>query len=128
MDLISAVLANWLLYVVSVVCVVGGIAFWSLTRMKFPGVTVSYDSPGQNILDEMRAGVLVLDSNGKCISRAGRIHELLDQNTDWEPVGLHITEIIRQLAVRGDYGPRIPGDQPISADLFNLSEFERFRS
>ncbi len=76
-----------------------------------------------DVVEDMRAGVLVLDRRARCVAVAGRLREMLDQSAHWNPVGQTIAEIISQLAARGDYGPRIPGDKTVEPDLFTRSEF-----
>ncbi|MFK7944013.1 MAG: response regulator [Paracoccaceae bacterium] len=114
-----------LLYIVTGVALVGIVIVWILGRgsAKSPNSSMADNLV---VFEEMRAGVLVLDANSICTSRAGRIHDLLDQPADWEPVGTPIVDVIKQLAQRGDYGPRIPGDRPIDPDLFKRAEFAEF--
>lgn len=126
MDITSALPIGWLLYVASVISLLALAGLWLLAR-RMPFVA-EFAATSQNnaLLDQMHAGVLVLDEQAVCIARAGRVHELLDQHPDWEPVGSPIHEVIEQLAKRGDYGPRIPGDREVDPDLFKRAEFTEF--
>ena len=74
----------------------------------------------------MRAGLIVLDRKAVCVATAGCLRRLLDQPDHWSPIGRHICEVIGELARRGDYGPRIPGDQPVDPELFKRAEFAEF--
>ena len=96
-------------------------AYLLKTSQRVSGGELARDAG--SILAEMRAGVLLLDDRAICTSIAGRLREMLDKSETWNPVGQPISEIIQDLAARGDYGPRIPGDQPVPADMFRRAEF-----
>ena len=84
------------------------------------------ESEVPKFVSEMRAGLIVLDRDAVCTATAGCLRRLLDQPDNWSPIGQPISEVIAELARRGDYGPRIPGDQPIDPDLFKRAEFTEF--
>ena len=77
-------------------------------------------------VDEMNAGVLILDERAVCTGMLGQLPRMLDQGMDWSPIGMPIVDIITDLARRGDYGPRIPAHRPIDPNLFRRAEFEEF--
>ena len=105
-------------------CVLISVAavIWVAWRLGSKGAMSEHGATG-NLLADMHAGVLLLDNAAMCVGHAGRIHELLDQPFGWDPTGQCILDIITQLAKRGDYGPRIPGDRPVDPDLFKRTEF-----
>ena len=114
---------DWLLALVLLVAAAGAVvaAYLLKTSQRVSGGELARDAG--SILAEMRAGVLLLDDRAICTSIAGRLREMLDKSETWNPVGQPISEIIQDLAARGDYGPRIPGDQPVPADMFRRAEF-----
>ena len=125
MPLIFQFNAAWPLYIVTGLAVLGLLAVWMASR-RTAAPSRRTLTEHRDVVEEMHAGVLVLDAQAICVSRGGRIRELLDHPADWEPVGKPIVEIISELAQRGDYGPRIPGDRPVDPDLFKKAEFAEF--
>ena len=73
---------------------------------------------------QMHAAALVFDRDRVCIEVIGPFGALLSVPEDWDPIGDRIEEIISFFANRGDYGPRIPSKQHVTADLFLAPEFE----
>ena len=77
-----------------------------------------------NMLDAVSAGLIVLNRDELCVATGGKLHELLGMPESWNPTGRTITEILTELARRGDFGPRLPPCTPVDPDLFRTREIE----
>ncbi|MEM6622561.1 MAG: response regulator [Pseudomonadota bacterium] len=110
--------------------VLGGLVVaWAALRLfsrERSASVLKSDSDLITVVSEMSAGVITLNEDAVCTAMLGRLREMLDKGQDWSPVGNRITDVIAEFAARGDYGPRIPGDQPIDVDLFKRAEFGEY--
>ncbi len=76
-----------------------------------------------DMLRSVHAGLIVLDEAEICIAIGGKLREMLEMPAGWDPTGLSITEILTELADRGDLGPRVPPCLPVDPALFRSPAF-----